>query len=82
MSTRTRQRKKARQRRCRIVIEHLTKAINLIAVCLIGWFCYHWKIDPYVGFISITAVWMYLPDIVAYLLETILKCPHNIDTYR
>lgn len=82
MSNASRQRKKQKQRQCRIVIEHLTKFINLLSVCVIAYVCYKYQVDPYIGFVFITVVWMYLPDVIAYILETVFNCPHNIDTYR
>lgn len=68
------------KKRCKV--ERLAKFITCLAVILTLTIGHFFLINGYlVGIIS-TVLWFIIPDITAYVLESVFKLEHKTDVYR
>ena len=73
---------RTRQLERRIRVERYTKCITWVLVVLASLALSYFDTLMYVYTIVITTIWFFVPDMVAYLLETHYHVKHKLDNYR
>lgn len=70
------------KRGCRVFITRVAKFTTCTTLVLFFWLAEYLELSGYLTAAISTIVWLYLPDLTAYLLENRYKLTHDDISYR
>lgn len=70
------------KRLCRIKVTRISKFVTWLCLVLFFMLAEYVSLSGYLTAVIGTTVWLYMPDITAYLLERVHKLNHDYISYR
>lgn len=67
---------------CRIKVTRIAKFTTCSTLVILFWIAQYFEFGGYLTAAISTVLWLYLPDLTAYLLECKYKLTHDYQSYR
>lgn len=67
---------------CQIKVNRLTKFITYCTLMAFFSIAYYVGLSGYITAAISTTIWLYMPDLAAYVLECFYEIDHDLKTYR